>query len=188
MNNGRWLIMRKLLILMLAAIFLTASSFAGFFIGTEFRPMPMPPEEEPYPPEPGPMPLEVFARVEFGWFYFMLPVGTFNPDTGEFTQAPIDEKYIRDKLGIGIGIRGYITDNIYFRAASDAPIIGWMTEQEYGGMMIEVGLGLRLAIFTGEIGLMGRVYLPETPTDDPYAPAAEILLSRQFYIAAGLEF
>ncbi|MCD6463537.1 MAG: hypothetical protein J7L52_07625, partial [Thermotogae bacterium] len=83
--------MRKLLILMLAAILLTASSFAGFFIGTEFRPMPM---EGPYPPEPGPMPLEVFARVEFGWFYFMLPVGTFNPDTGEFTQAPIDEKYI----------------------------------------------------------------------------------------------
>jgi len=180
--------MRKLLILMLAAIFLTASSFAGFFIGTEFRPMPAPPEEDLYPPEPGPMPLEVFARVEFGWIYFMLPVGTFNPDTGEFTQPQIDENYIRDKLGIGIGIRGYITDNIYFRAATDAPIVGWLAEQSYEGMMLEVGLGLHLAIFTGEMGVTGRVFFIEAPPDDPYAPAAEILLSRQFYIAAGLEF
>ena len=194
--------MSKKLFLMVLVTLLVTVGFSWFFVGMEMmtgmfpEEPPLddgsweeePPEEEPpLGPAPGEFalfPAEVFARVDLGPIYFMLPVGVIDRNM-QFNLNPAiensDYEQLLKLLGVGISLRADLF-GFYIKAAADMPVMAWMdtATNEVKHLFIKLGVGTKILILAVEGGML---YSIDVFDSEIYGGSFG-----QFFIAAGLAF
>ncbi|ABR30303.1 hypothetical protein SU69_02265 [Thermosipho melanesiensis] len=161
--------------LLLIFLILSVSVFP-FFLGVEGLTLP----QIDFPEYPAPQ-IELFARMDLGLLYFMLPFGTYNEDGSVFIVNNIDAEYIKRFLGVGLQLTPNFSKNFYMRLSTDMPIIEAISIRQFNVLDLKVGLGLKFAIFKFEAGAVGRM---KKLTDGSLG----MKFGEIFYFAGGFSF